>query len=842
MTMDDYLVLSEHLGYSTFFEQPFSHPAYIRLQKAASQSSVHPLDLAVLIRQIIRIETERQGGVPVTLRVPIKEPWPSRNLWEEMNITIIAEREHELLLQAVPWQPAWLEGAKETSPEIPLFAAHMRNQMKTATGDFFLNLMGRKTYRSIGQKQAVRSIFTADNDATLVVNLPTGSGKSLCAQLPALLLTKTLGTVIVIVPTVALAIDQERAVKSFVKHATAYYSSASREAENQEIRKRIMDGTQRIVFTSPESVLHSLHIPLLTAAQKGLLKMMVIDEAHIVNMWGDGFRSSFQELAGFRRMLLRKGVQEFRTILLTATLTESCLNTLEALFAGPGEFRIVSAVHLRPEPAYWFKYCADKEERQRYMSEVFRFLPRPLILYTTEVKDAHNWAILLREWGYNRLAVMTGETPNDQRERIIADWHHQKLDVMVATSAFGLGMDQSEVRTVIHACVPENLDRYYQEVGRGGRDGCASLSLVMYTDEDIETAEGMNRKILIGIDRGHQRWKRMFERNQELSEGRYRVPITVTPSDEPDDIDMTSDENMAWNIRTLTLMSRAGLLELDWDDTPFEPTDHSSYRAVRIFNHKHLLKETWEAFVSKYRIETKNDQKEQLGLMMKLLEGTICSSTLFSNIYRINAREGYPQRASVMVSRACGGCPACRRSGQLPYAGEPRPQAVRWSHSANEISTLLSERYLNCEGKMALTYPSSLQSSWISSNDKRKWIRLFRWFVDQGIRHFVLPSFWLEELAKDSFFTERHILFFSDVSVDYREEYWIKVPTLVMIQTDSKQESCIWRLLNNEYNGQIVAVFPEDMEHPERPGREYRDFLSCRKFGAYELMLEVGLV
>jgi superfamily II DNA helicase RecQ len=839
---DDYLVLSEHLGNSTFFEQSFTHPAYLRLQRAAAQTSISQQDLAVLLRQIIRIESERQRGVPVTLRVPSGEPWPNRTLWEDMNITVIAEREHDLLIQAAPWHPAWLEGALEASPEIPLFTEQKRNLMKPAMGDFFLRKLDKRAYRSLGQKQAIRSIFTAGNDATLVVNLPTGSGKSLCAQLPGLLLTKAAGTVVVVVPTVALAIDQERAVKSFVKHATAYYSSPSREVENLEIRKRIMDGTQRIVFVSPESVLQSLHFPLLSAVARGLLTMLVVDEAHIVSMWGDGFRSSFQELAGFRRMLLRKGVQPFRTLLLTATLTESCLDMLESLFTGPGEFRIVSAVQLRPEPAYWFKFCDDEEMRQRYMREALRFLPRPLILYTTEVKDAVDWGMLLRKWGYDRLAVMTGETPNDKREQIIANWHQQKLDIVVATSAFGLGVDQSEVRVVLHACVPENLDRYYQEVGRGGRDGRASLSLVMYTKEDIKTAERMNRKILIGIERGQQRWKRMFERNQELSDGRYRVPVTVTPSNNPGDIDMTSNENKAWNIRTLTLMSRAGMLELDWDDHPYDPTDQASYRAVRIINHKHLLKETWEAFVSNYRIETRDEQDEQLRLMLRLLEGQTCSAPLFSNIYKIKAREVEPARYSVSVSRACGGCPACRRSGQQPYAIEPRPQAASWSHPADSVSVLLEKRYLKHGGRMVLTYPDNLQLSWLSSNEKRDWTRLFRWFVGQGIRHFVLPCYWIEQLANDSFFTERHVLFFSDIALDYMETNWIRVPTLVWAEADPKQEACVWRVLQIEYGGQIVAIFPEGMEHPDRPGSKFKDFLTCRQYASYEFKLEVGLV
>lgn len=144
------------------------------------------------------------------------------------------------------------------------------------------------------------------------------------------------------------------------------------------------------------------------------------------------------------------------------------------------------------------------------MFEAVCNLPRPLILYATKVKEVEEWGAQLRGLGFRRLAVVTGASSADHRGRVIEQWRDGHLDIVVATSAFGLGVDQSDVRAVVHACIPETIDRFYQEVGRGGRDGKASVSLMLYTKADYATADGLNRKVTISTDRGLQRWRRMF--------------------------------------------------------------------------------------------------------------------------------------------------------------------------------------------------------------------------------------------------------------------------------------------------------------------------------------------
>jgi hypothetical protein len=151
-------------------------------------------------------------------------------------------------------------------------------------------------------------------------------------------------------------------------------------------------------------------------------------------------------------------------------------------------------------------------------------------------------------------------------------WQADEIDLVVATSAFGLGVDKADVRAVIHACLPEHVDRYYQEVGRGGRDGRACVSLLLPAPDDFETARRLNRKTLISTEednenKGFERWKAMYARREELGDGRDRVPLTAVPEYGFGQFENNA-ANVAWNLRTLALLARAGVIELDAQPPP----------------------------------------------------------------------------------------------------------------------------------------------------------------------------------------------------------------------------------------------------------------------------------
>ena len=120
--------------------------------------------------------------------------------------------------------------------------------------------------------------------------------------------------------------------------------------------------------------------------------------------------------------------------------------------------------------------------------EAVHHLPRPLIIYASKREDVKRWAEELKQAGFRRYGVMTGESTSKERSELIHNWSEKNIDIVVATSAFGLGIDRGDVRAVIHVCIPETIDRFYQEVGRIGRDGKAAISLTLYTEDDYKIA------------------------------------------------------------------------------------------------------------------------------------------------------------------------------------------------------------------------------------------------------------------------------------------------------------------------------------------------------------------
>ncbi|MCA9131339.1 MAG: hypothetical protein KDB22_29845, partial [Planctomycetales bacterium] len=256
-----------------------------------------------------------------------------------------------------------------------------------------------------------------------------------------------------------------------------------------------------------------------------------------------------------------------------------------------------SAVHLRSEPRYAFQFSpsiADQEER---IFEAIQIAPRPFILYVTRPDEADKWLGRLKGAGYHRVSTFTGRTPSGEREQLLCKWSANELDGMIATSAFGLGVDKNDVRTILHATLPESLDRFYQEVGRGGRDGRASASLLVYTNPDVDQARGMASEKVLRDETAFDRWSLMISHaDRSKDQDLYWVDLNSLPSH----LTVTSERNLLWNVRTLTLMARAGLIELvalghgeNLDDEAVQDLSSVSRAAVRITGIEHLDREAY---------------------------------------------------------------------------------------------------------------------------------------------------------------------------------------------------------------------------------------------------------
>ncbi|TIN77514.1 protein DpdF [Mesorhizobium sp.] len=651
-----------------------------------------PYDAMALVRHLLRRQSLR-AGQQAQLRVPSGAGWPDRASWASFGVRAHSEADGYFLIEARPWRPHWLDDSDNPVFEDMFAEQNVRLDWQRPIDPFLGEASGFDIYVSPGQREAVRSAFLLPSGETLIIALPTGSGKSFVAQAPVLVRGLEGGLSLCIVPTTALALDQARQMRLILKRRfprrdvppLAWHASLGDE-DRATIKAAIREGRQGILYCSPEAATGPLLPALYNAARTGLLAYLIIDEAHLVSQWGDGFRPAFQMLAGVRRGLLTACPPgaPFRTLLMSATMTPDTVETIDTLFGPTRTVQMVASIHLRPEPQYWVHREDDLERKDHKVLEILRHAPRPFILYVTKRGDAKRWIKVLRRTGYGRIDCFHGETAHADRLRIIDQWSKNRLDGIVATSAFGVGIDKQDVRTVVHAAVPETLDRFYQEVGRGGRDGCPSASFLIYSREDQETANQIASPSLITDDLAFERWSTMYGRSKQLDGIGQLLEVDLAAV--PPRLRRQSDYNESWNMRTLIMMARAGMLELE-SQPPSRIAQHEDetipnfefrneeywseyfqHTVVRMTDFGHLSRERFETLVGQERQRSFDAASENRGLIDKLLGGSVEVSFLLDHLYRSNA----PGR-SVIVSRACGGCQAHRREGMAntQYSAAP---------------------------------------------------------------------------------------------------------------------------------------------------------------------------
>jgi ATP-dependent DNA helicase RecQ len=667
----------------------FTEPAFARLSNSLEDPNANSMDRWILLRHALRYESLRTGrSVHANL-----EGTPDAKA-AELGLSVHVLGGGRFEVTALPWTPSWLEGGATAVDAVGMKAEPRRfHDSDGPEADPFLLSLGQTSYRSVAQQSAIRAALSMPAGASLIIDLPTGEGKSTVfrvvansgfAASPA---GRLPGLVVVVVPTVTLAIDHERTCEGSDDRPLAYIGG--RDVRNGMIRDAIRSGTQRIVFAAPESVVQSLRIPLAKAAHDGALGAVVIDEAHLIDGWGTGFRTEFQSLAGVLNSWRTNGAitEAFRTIFLSATFTNATLQTIQELFSPELPIPIVSGARIRPEPEYWVAATTEPSGRQQRVYEAICHLPRPAILYVTKVKDAEWWYDYLQRKGLQRIALVHGGTSHEIRERTLAGWNAGSIDLVVATSAFGLGIDYPHVRTVIHACLPETLDRFYQEIGRGGRDGCACVSLLIPQVDDEEVARNLCLKKVISVDRGLQRWRSMFSHPSNKCEGypRYAVPLDVPPGYEIDDIDLAGERNTDWNQRTLALMARSGLIRLVGAYTPELSTDSAPVQLERIeiLDEGHLDLAVWHLRVEPKRAAILAESRGSFDLLRKMAIGRECPTRLVASLYSSDKR---------YVALVCSGCRVCRedptkriQEGTVPYRRPPWDVQAQMATNLNSI-------------------------------------------------------------------------------------------------------------------------------------------------------------
>lgn len=644
-------------------EESFLDPVCERLRIALrdlveGQNSVGTMDLCGLIRSVLRFESAKKGSI-ARLMIQCDSPWPSEADWGTYSCDLLAsDKSDYFLLSAKEWDPDWLD-CEEEAPFARVESGEQVKKTSWVPSDpAIADAFGRENYRSAAQADAVRSVVLSQTGSVSIVVLPTGSGKSLVGLSAALIGSK--GVSVVIVPTIALGYDQLAQAQSECQgqnyHIDAWHADLS-DIEKKSIKERIRKGEQRLIYASPESVTGALAISLASAAASGLLKAFIVDEAHMVSQWGDGFRPAFQSMAGvWRQLRAACPVQAaFRTVLMTATLTEESHDALASFFKTKEGPNVIASVYLRPEPSYYVTKCQTQAEQDDRVLEAIRHAPRPVILYTTRRRDAERWRERLQSELLLRVDCMHGGTVGRDREVAIERWKRNEVDVMVATSAFGLGMDKNDVRLVIHACVPETIDRFYQEVGRGGRDGKASVSMLIWTEEDKIVASGLASPSLIGKELGLERWRSIYHDAESVWEEEGELLVANLNAKRPG-ITYDGKNNFGWNLKTILLLERVGALEIinrappeceredDESDDMYNAKCEGIYRKywsscrIRILGDHHTLEAGfWNKVVSESRSRTLRSADLNWRRMEQLLDRKGDLRSILSQLYSINS-------------------------------------------------------------------------------------------------------------------------------------------------------------------------------------------------------------
>jgi ATP-dependent DNA helicase RecQ len=389
-----------------------------------------------------------------------------------------------------------------------------------------------------GQLEAATAL--AEGQDVLVV-MPTGAGKSAVYQVAALLID---GPTVVVSPLISLQLDQLAGLAGLDTPEAVAVNSAQRGSQIEHAWEALHAGDAEFVFLSPEQLASDEVVERLAAAGVSLL---VVDEAHCVSAWGHDFRPDYLRIGDVLERLGRPAVAA-----LTATASPPVREEIVEKLRMREPRQVIRGFD-RPNLELRVQRFADERSKRDAVVDRAATLPSPGLVYTATRKDTERYAEQLAERGLRAAAYHAGRKAADRHdvhERFLAG----ELDVVVATSAFGMGIDKPDVRFVVHADVSDSVDSYYQEIGRAGRDGEPALALLLYRSEDLGLRaffasggpDGDTLTKVAAAVREHEEPVPAPELREELGLSRTRLTNAVNLLEQAGPVEVTDDGELAY--------------------------------------------------------------------------------------------------------------------------------------------------------------------------------------------------------------------------------------------------------------------------------------------------------
>ncbi len=347
---------------------------------------------------------------------------------------------------------------------------------------------GYTSYRPL-QREAMAAILSGRDS---VVVLPTGGGKSLCFQAPALVRD---GLAVVVSPLISLMKDQVDTLVGNGVPAACYNSSLAPD-QKTAVLASLRDGRLRLLYVSPERLVGEGGEDFIRQLSGCKVSFVAIDEAHCISQWGHDFRPEYSQLGRLRTLLPGISLHAF-----TATATARVRRDIASQLGLSDPVEFVGSFD-RPNLVY--RVLARANLKQQLLDVLARHRGQAGIIYCTSRREVDALAAWLRDQGVRALPYHAG-LEDDERSRHQDAFLDEEADVIVATVAFGMGIDRSDVRFVVHAGAPQSLEHYQQESGRAGRDGLEAECLLIYSTADF------------------MKWRLMLERNGELTEASRKL-------------------------------------------------------------------------------------------------------------------------------------------------------------------------------------------------------------------------------------------------------------------------------------------------------------------------------